>query len=203
MDRDTVTMLKQKLLMGLGWLAATAVGVVLASQAVALVRDDAGPPTLRLAADTIPVTTATTTTTPPSTTVPPAATTTVPPSSTTTSTAAPAGSSTTVPAQTSTTTTTAPTTTTTAAPPSSTTTSTTAPQPSDESTFTLQGGIAVVACLGDEPVLLAAVPAAGFSVETEFESELEIEFESESHESKLRVECSAGSIDVRIEERSK
>lgn len=181
--------------MAVGWFAATAVGVVLASQAVALVGDNDGPPTLRLAADTVPTSSTSTTTIPDETTT---TSTSLPPiqSTTTTATTEPESSTTTSGPST---TTTAPagTTTTTAA-----STTTTAVALTDESTFTLQGGIAVVACLGDTPTLIAAVPAPGFAVEVDGTSELDVEFESEDHKSELEVECAAGQIDVRIKEQS-
>lgn len=64
-------------------------------------------------------------------------------------------------------------------------------------TFQLIGGTATFTCTGNVISLDAAVPAAGFSVETESEDggrQVRVRFESDSHRSEIQAACSGGQV---------
>lgn len=64
-------------------------------------------------------------------------------------------------------------------------------------TFNLVGGTVTFRCSGNAISLVSAVPAAGFSMETEIEdggTELKVRFENDSHRSEIRASCSAGQV---------
>jgi cytoskeletal protein RodZ len=167
-----------------GWIAATSLAMLLASQAVALVRDQVTDRPSRVATT---LALATTTTTVPETTTstqqPPAtsASTTAPE---TTTTSQPEATTTSVPAQ--------------------TTTSTTVTA-SQEATLYLSGGWAAVRCAGDDVILATYSPNPGYQVEIESAGpiEVEIEFEEAGGErrSKLEATCRDGVLAPKIEER--
>jgi cytoskeletal protein RodZ len=73
-----------------------------------------------------------------------------------------------------------------------------APAPTSSSmTFQLVGGTATFTCTGNAISLDSAVPAAGFSVETESEDgsqEIKVRFESDSHRSEIQAACSGGQV---------
>lgn len=172
------------------WLVATLLAVVLASQAVGLVRDQvtdrpsrtvstilasaATPSTIPLVStpeNVDPQAPERTSTEPPSTTQPP--TTTQP--GTTTST------STTVPASTTTTT-----------------------QTETEERFTMIGGWVTVGCSANQITFKSAAPAPGFTVERTAveDNKVDVKFESSDHTSKFRAECHDGAIAESIEEQT-
>lgn len=165
------------------WIAATSLAMLLASQAVALVRDQVTDRPSRVAT-TLALETTTSTTAPTTTTTQPPAT------FTTTTTAE-------------TTTTTQPEVTTTSVPATSSTT-TTAATTNYEDTFYLVGGWAAVRCAGDDVSLATYAPNPGYQVEIESAGprELEIKFEEAGgdHESKLKVQCKNGVLKPDIEE---
>ncbi len=185
------------------WLAATALSVLIASAAVAGIRDRVAETPVALGAPT------TSTTVAPlgisrSTTVPPSTTTVLEEATDTplASTAAPAPDTT---VAVSTTTTTAPpastttTTTTTTAPPPPTTTTTVAPT---TQTYTLIGG-SVTLSVGDGEVwVVSAVAAPGFRTEIEKAGpvEVKVEFESNDHKSELSAKLESGELKVEKEE---
>jgi outer membrane biosynthesis protein TonB len=73
-----------------------------------------------------------------------------------------------------------------------------APAPTSSSrTFQLVGGTATFTCTGNAISLDSAVPAAGFSVETESEDgsqQIRVRFESDSHRSEIQAACSGGQV---------
>lgn len=72
---------------------------------------------------------------------------------------------------------------------------TTAPAMTTSRTFQLVGGTASFTCTGNAISLDSAVPAAGFSVETENEDGgIRVRFESDSHRSEIRAGCSGGQV---------
>ncbi|MEA2002845.1 MAG: hypothetical protein U9N84_13305 [Actinomycetota bacterium] len=196
--------MRRYLSIGAAWLGATVISVVIASAAVAGIRDrvvDApvaiGLPTTTttLAADPGPTTSSPVTKSiveASSTTAEVATTTeaTLPPESTTTST----------------------TTTTTAAPPTTTeppvaTTTTTAPPtttttPVSYATYDLIGGTVILAAGDGEVNLVSATPRSGFRVDLEHTGpeEVEIKFESNDHTSKLDAKWEDGELRVKIKE---
>lgn len=190
--------------MGAAWLGATALSIVIASTAVAGIRDRVvetpvaiGLPTT--AAATVPpettaapaaATTTTTAVTVPSTTAAPIETTTTEP---------PPVTETTVPAPTTTTTTAAPVaTTTTTAPPVTTTTA----APVEYLTYDLIGGTVVLAVGNGEVNLAGATPRPGFSADYEHTGpkEVEVKFVSNDHKSKLEAQYEHGELKVETEE---
>lgn len=195
---------------GAAWLGATVLSVLIASAAVAGIRDRVvdtpvaiGPPTSTTtttlvedsttSSGTPSMTRATTTTSGPDTTMPPAETT-----STTVA----------VPAETTTTTAAPPPATTTTAPPATTTTTTTAPPtttttvPVSYSTHDLIGGTVVLAFGNGQVNLVSATPRPGFSVEAEHTGpdEVEVKFESNDHKSELEAYVRDGELRVETEE---
>jgi len=169
------------------WLVATLLAIVLASQAVGLVRDQVTDRPSRtvstiLASVTTPSTSPLVSTpenvdpqVPERTTEPPASTSTT---STVPTTATTTGTETTEP------------------PPTT--------QPPFEQRYTLIGGWVTVACSGDHISFKSAAPKAGFSVErTEVEdNKVNVKFEGSDHTSKFRAECADGRIIETIEEQS-
>ncbi|MDX2344260.1 MAG: hypothetical protein QNL12_11270, partial [Acidimicrobiia bacterium] len=181
---------------GLAWLGATALSVLIASTAVAGIRDRVvetpvaiGPPTTTtttvapgevattsspidpIATATSPTTTSTTTTT----TAPPTATTIV--ESTVTTTAPPAS------------------TTTTTAPPQTTTT-----LALSNETYDMIGGTVILSFGGGEVHLVSAAPRPGFSADYEHTGpvEVEIKFESNDHKSKLEAKFESGDTNRQV-----
>ena len=70
-----------------------------------------------------------------------------------------------------------------------------APPTTSSRTFQLVGGTATFTCTGNTISLDSAVPAAGFSVETENEDGgVRVRFESDSHRSEIRAGCSGGHV---------
>lgn len=173
------------------WLAATLLAIVLASQAVALVRDQVTDRPSRTV--TTLLTSATTSSTAVLATTTPADIDPEVPQRTTSPTSTTAA---TVPPVTVAPTTTAPPTTT---PP--TTTSTTTP-PTVDQRYTLIGGWVTVACSGDQISFKSAAPQPGFSVErVELEENtVDVKFESSDHTSTFEAECSDGEVVASIEE---
>ena len=180
-------MKKRRLGLVVAWVVATAMATVLASQAVALVRDQVTDRPSKVAT-TLALET-TTTATPPTTsglTTPSSTSTTA--GGTTTTVSSPTSSST------------QPTVTTTSTP---TTTSTTTGA-TQEQTFYLTGGWATARCSGNEVALATYAPNPGYKVEIKSvgPAELRIEFEEVGgeQESKLEVRCSDGIPNPKIDE---
>lgn len=187
---------------GAAWLGATAISVLIASAAVAGIRDRVvetpvaiGLPTTTTTSSTVagettvatvPETTAVATTV----TTLETTTTTEPPSETATTT------TTTAPAEPTPTTTAPPTTTTTTAPPTTTT------SPVAYSTHDLIGGTVVLAFDGGQVNLVSATPRAGFSVDPEHTGpdEVEVKFVGNDHKSKLEARVEDGELRVDIDE---
>jgi cytoskeletal protein RodZ len=169
------------------WAAATAIATLLASQAVAMVRDQVTDRPSRVAT-TLALETTTSTTEPSTTTPPPSLVTTTTLSEPTTAT---------VPATTSTTQVDVATTST------PTTTSTTTPS-NQEQTFYLTGGWATVRCAADDVSLATYAPNPGYQVEIESAgpNRVEIKFEESGGdgESRLEVRCDDGVLDPSYEE---
>lgn len=166
----------------LGWLIATVAAMVLASQAVGLVRDQVTDRPSRVPASLAATTSQPHMTTTSRPTMPPAGT-----------------------APTSTTTTAVATTTSSTAPPAASTTvpvATTVQSPNDTQTVYLIGGTVTARCTGDDVSWVSYVPNPGFEAEVENPGpgQLEIEFEGNSHKSKLRAECDSGNLDIRSDE---
>ena len=195
--------MNRQLRVGLAWLGATALSVLLASAAVAGIRDRVveTPVALGLPATTsttVPLdsVTSTTLTDAPTTTVPASAT------STTTSTTAPPPVTVTTVVDSTVTTTTAPpaaTTTTTTAPPQTTTTVAVT-----HKTYDMVGGTVILAIGNGEVSLVSATPRPGFSADYEHTGpvEVEIKFESGDHKSKLEAHWESGELKVDIDEES-
>lgn len=190
--------MKRFLGIGAAWVGATALSVLIASAAVAGIRDRVvetpvalGAPTTLPASDSAgstPVTPSSTTPTtvaeqptaptlpstaaPDSTVVEPATTTTGPPTTTTTTT------TTTTPPQTSTT------------------------EPPATQTYTLVGGSVTLSVGNGEVWVVSAVPAPGFRVEIEKPGpiEVEVDFESNDHKSELSAHLENGELKVEKEE---
>jgi hypothetical protein len=182
-------MRKRRIGLLIAWVAATALATVLASQAVALVRDQVTDRPSRVAT-TLALDTTTSTTLPPTTINP------IPPRASTTTTD-PEPTNTTSGATTSST---QPQTTTTSTPP---TTSTTI-RADQEQTFYLTGGWATVRCAGNEVELTTYAPNPGYKVDIESAgpNKVEINFEEAGgeHESKLDVRCKGGELNPQVEE---
>ena len=72
------------------------------------------------------------------------------------------------------------------------------PAPTSSSqTFQLVGGTVTFTCTGNVISLDSAVPAAGFSVETESEDggqQIRVRFESDTHRSEIQAGCSGGQV---------
>lgn len=191
-------MRKRKVGLVVGWFAAASLAMLLASQAVAMVRDQVTDRPSR-AATTLALETTTSTTAGSTPTTQPAATTsTSSDQEQTTTTTAPE-------APTTSTTTTAPEVTTTSAATTSTTTTTTAPSPNnDEETFYLIGGWATVRCAGEDVALATYAPNLGYQVDIEATgpNEVEIKFEETAGDrrSKLEAQCSNGVLQHQIDE---
>ena len=172
-----------------GWIIATSLAVMLASQAVALVRDQVtdrpSKVATTLALETTTSTLVTTTTTVTATSPPPPITT----------------STSTTPAET--TTSTLPETTTSSVPATSSTTTTA--EINREETFYLVGGWVTVRCADDDVTLATYAPNPGYQVEIESggPAELEIKFQEAGgdHRSKLEARCNSGVLDPQIDER--
>ena len=188
---------------GLAWLAATALSVLIASAAVAGIRD-------RVVETPVAIGLPTTTT---SAIGPGSVTSTSSPAGPTTTLAAPATSAT----ASTTTTTTEPVTsttvvdsnvTTTTAPPETATTTTTEPPQTTTTmaltseTYDLIGGTVILSFGGGEVHLVSATPRPGFAADYEHTGpvEVEIKFESNDHKSKLEANYQDGELDVDIEE---
>ena len=169
------------------WVVATSMATLLASQAVALVRDQVTDRPSRVATTLALETTIPTTT--PRTAV------------TTTTTSQTAATSTTI-TQAETTTTAPPQMTTTSVPLTSSTTTTTIGH--QEETFYLTGGWATVWCADDAVTLATHAPNPGYQVDIESAgpNELEIKFEEAGgdHESRLQVDCDDGVLKPDIKE---
>ena len=170
------------------WVFAASLAMLLASQAVAMVRDQVtdrpsrAAATLALETTSSPTGGETTTTRPTAATATTAAPTpttapTEPPTTTT-----PSATSTTVP-----------------------TTSTTKPGTNEEATFYLVGGWATARCSGDDVMLTTYAPNLGYHVDIEAAgpANVEIKFEEAGgdHRSKLEARCSSGVLHPEIDER--
>lgn len=179
---------------GAAWLVATVLSVVIASAAVAGIRDRVVDTPVAIGAPTTTTTVLSrndvtttvpdlTTTTSPPTTVAPSSTTEA--SQTTTTTVVDStGTTTTVPPATTTTTTTAPPTTTTAAP--------------TNQTYTLTGGTVTLSVGNGEVWVVSAVANAGFDTDIEHAgpNSVEVKFESNNHKSKLKASFDGGELKV-------
>lgn len=193
---------------GAAWLGATAISVLIASAAVAGIRDRVVETPVAIGLPTSTTTIATpqtstvdpdpeTTGPAPTTSTTTSTTVTTSPPSTTTSTTSETGE--TSPATTTTTTAPPPTTTTTTAPPPTTTTTT---GPLAYPTYDLTGGTVVLAFGNGEVNLVSATPRAGFSADYEHTGpvEVEVKFVSNDHKSKLEAHVDNGELRVDIEE---
>lgn len=169
------------------WIFAASVAMFLASQAVAMVRDQVTDRPSRAAATLALETTSSTTG---------GETTTTRPTATTATAAAP--TPTTVPAET-------PTTTPSATSTTVRTTSTTTPGANEEATFYLVGGWATVRCSGDDVMLTTYAPNLGYHVDIEAAgpADVEIKFEEAGgdHRSRLEARCSSGVLHPETDER--
>ena len=172
------------------WVAATLMATLLASQAVALVRDQVTDRPSKVAT-TLALETTTSTTGPPTTSPPPAL-------ATTTTLAEPTTS--TLPATTSTTQAEVATTST----PTTTSTTSTTTAPNQEQTFYLTGGWATVRCAANDVSLTTYAPNPGYQVgiESAGPEKVEVKFEAsgDDHESKLEVRCHDGVLDPKADE---
>jgi hypothetical protein len=166
------------------WVAATVMATLLASQAVALVRDQVTDRPSKVAT-TLVLDTTTSTTGPPTTTPPPTL-------ATTTTLAEP--TTTTLPATTSTT----------QAEVATTSTPTTTSTTNQEQTFYLTGGWATVRCASNDVSLTTYAPNPGYQVEIESAGpeKVEVKFEAsgDDHKSKLEVRCHDGVLDPKADE---
>jgi hypothetical protein len=192
--------MKRYLGIGVAWLAATVLSVVIASAAVAGIRDRVvetpvaiGAPTtsttVPLITDvTTPVADPTTTSFAPTTSQAPA-TTEAPPATSTTVVDSDATTTTAPPATTTTTTTTAP--------PQTTTTVATTNQ-----TYSLTGGTVTLSVGNGEVWVVSAVANAGFDTDIEKAGpdEVEVKFESNNHKSELSAKFENGELRVEKEE---
>ena len=171
------------------WVIATAAATMLASQAVALVRDQVTDRPSRVAT-TLALETTTSAAAAPEATTQPSASSTSTSLSEMTTTTTPVGSP--------------PTTRTTVATTPAPTTTTTTKTTNQEQTFYLIGGWASVGCTGNQVALATYAPNPGYHVEIESAgpSRLEIKFEESGgdHESKLDARCDNGILDPRIDE---
>jgi outer membrane biosynthesis protein TonB len=74
------------------------------------------------------------------------------------------------------------------------------PAPTTSSmTFTLTGGTVTFTCTNDQISIASAVPAAGFSVESETEDggqQAKVRFESDTHRSEIEATCVGGHVQV-------
>ncbi len=187
--------------MGIGaaWLGATVLSVLIASAAVAGIRDRVVETPVAIGAPTT------------STTLAPEATssTTSATTATTTTAAAPVTETTvaTSDAPTETTTTVGDSTTTTAPPATTTTTTTSPPQTTTtvamtNQTHTLIGGSVTLSVGNGEVWVVSAVPSAGFDVDIEHAGpkEVEVKFESNDHKSELSAKFEGGELKVEKEE---
>lgn len=175
-----------------GWVLAASLAMLLASQAVAMVRDQVTDRPSRAATTLALETTTSSTAAVPSSTIQ---------SDTTSTTAVQSPTTSSTPVVT--TSTTAPDVSTTTAP---TTTSTTTPTATnEEETFYLVGGWVTVGCAGDDIVLGSYAPNLGFQVDIEEAgpSEVEVKFEQAGgdHRSKLEATCNGGRLNPEIEEK--
>lgn len=183
-----MNMKKRRIGLLAAWVAATAMATILASQAVALVRDQVTDRPSRVAT-TLALETTSSTAVPPTTAdgfaLPSTTTTRVG----TTSTAASATTSSTQPAVATTTT------------PPTTSTTTGANQ---EETFYLTGGWATTRCAGNDVALTTYAPNPGYKVEIKSTGpeRVEITFEAsgDDHESQLEVRCQSGVLKPKIDE---
>ena len=191
--------MKRYLGLGAAWLGATVLSVLIASAAVAGVRDRVVETPVAIGAPTtsttqapvdlttttvleVPSTAAQTTTEPPPTTdPPPVTTTTVAGSTSTTTTAAPATT----------------TTTTTTSPPQTTTTAA-----ASYETHTLIGGTVTLGFGGGEVWIVALDPSAGFDADIEKDGphEVEVDFASNTHKPELSATLEDGELKVTTEE---
>jgi hypothetical protein len=203
--------MKRKFGFAAAWLGATIISLVIASAAVAGIRDRvedspiaAGiPTTITATADTTTTTgvlIVTTTETPDTTTSSTTSTTT-----TTTTTEAPETSTSipggTTPPSTTTTTEPPPTTTTTTEPPPTTTTTTTV-VPTEDRTYLLTGGWVTIR-IGDDTVdLISYSPEPGFAakVKEDGPDKVEVTFTSNTHKSEFKAEFNDGEFEFDIEE---
>jgi cytoskeletal protein RodZ len=185
---------------GVAWLGATVLSVLIATAAVAGIRDRVvetpvalGPPTTM--GPTIPLETSTTTAAPGTTST--AAPTEAPSTTTTTSTTV--ATTETTEAEPEPTTTSAPTTTTTTttAPPQTTTTAAPAYQ-----TYTLIGGTVTLSIGNGQVSVFSVAVNTGFRVEIEKDGphEVKVEFESNSHQSELTAKFEDGELVVKKHE---
>jgi cytoskeletal protein RodZ len=197
---------------GVAWVSATALSVVIAAAAVAGIRDRVvetpvaiGLPTTTIAtsapavSSTVPTTPSpdatTSTTDAPATTAPASTSTTAPPAASETTT-------TEAPTATTTTTTTEPpvSTTTTTSPPTTTTTT----LPVSYQTYDLIGGTVVLAVGNGVVNLAGATPRPGYTAELKHTGpeEVEIKFVGNDHKSRLDAKFKDGELDVKIKEES-
>lgn len=194
-------LMKRKIRIGAAWLGATALSVLIASAAVAGIRDRVVETPVALG---LPTTTSTTVPLDPSTstTIADVPTTALPSTtSTTTSTTEPPDVTVTTVAGSPVTTTTEPpaATTTTTAPPQTTTTFAVT-----HKTYDMVGGTVILAIGDSEVTLVSATPRPGFSADYEHTGpdEVEIKFVSGDHKSKLEAHWEDGELKVDIDEES-
>lgn len=196
---------------GVAWVSATALSVVIAAAAVAGIRDRVveTPVAIGLPTTTIATSAPAVSSTVPATPSPDATTSTTDAPATT----APASTSTTAPPAASETTTTeaptATTTTTTTEPPVSTTTTTSPPTttttlPVSYQTYDLIGGTVVLAVGNGVVNLAGATPRPGYTAELKHTGpeEVEIKFVGNDHKSRLDAKFKGGELDVKIKEES-
>lgn len=169
------------------WLVATSVAVLLASQAVGLVRDQVTDrPSRTVSTLLVDITT--------TSSIPDVTEPTAPPASGPTTTVGGATTATTVePTETTTTTTT---------PPATATTTTPTTTPETVEFFTLQGGTVSVSCSGDTIAFRTASPKPGYrtDVEKTGPENVEVTFEGSDHESRFKAQCHEGTVDTEIDE---
>ncbi len=182
---------------GAAWLAATVLSVVIASAAVAGIRDRVVDTPVAIGAPTTTTTVLsgndiTTTVPDPTTTTTVAVTATSEPPPATTTTVAQSGVTTTTAPQATTTTTT----TTTTVPPTTTTV------PVTNQTFSLIGGTVTLSVGNGEVWVVSAVANAGFDTDIEHAGpkEAEVKFESNNHKSELSAKFENGELKVEKEE---
>ncbi len=190
-----LVLMKRIVGLGVAWLGATVLSVLIASTAVAGIRarvvetpEAIGAPTTTttvtvavtgdVPSTTLPSSTSTTSTLPTSTTEPPETTTTVAESPTTT--------------------------TTTAAPTTTTTTTTTAAPAMQRKTFALIGGTVVVEYGGNEVRVISAVPNSGYypHIENKGPDEIQVEFEGNEHKSELVAYMEGGELKYDVKDES-
>jgi hypothetical protein len=188
-----LVLMKRIVGLGVAWLGATVLSVLIASTAVAGIRARVVETPEAIGAPTTTTTiTVASTGDVPSTTLPAA-----------TSTSSTLSTSTTQPPETTTTVAESQTTTTTTAPPATTTT-TTAPPVMQRKTFALIGGTVVVEYGGNEVRVISAVPNSGYypHIENKGPDEIQVEFEGNEHKSELVAHMEGGQLKYDVKDES-